>query len=190
VLVILVAIAVVVAAIVILGDDERVGNGEGATPSPPSPDTALDIVDVGDHDPDGDLREWPDRVGEAIDGDPDTFWPTESYHDADIYGPRRTGSVCGSPSRSRRRSPTSRSTSPGTAVRWNCGSATALPAEDRLPSDWGVRIHEAQIGSAELQIDDLPDDAEGDTLLLWFTELPPGGNGYRGEIRDIRVYGG
>ncbi len=189
ILVALIVVAIGVAGVVFLRDGDRAGNGPGGSASPPNPETALDIVDVGDHDPDGDLREWPDRVGDAIDGNPETFWQTESYHDADIYGPEKDGvglwvSFEGSATLSNVEIDLSRE---GGAMELWLGDGA--PAEDQLPSEWGERIHGGQIGSAELQIDDLPDGMEGDTLLVWFKELPPGGSGYRGEIHDIRVYG-
>lgn len=189
VLVALVAIGVVVAAILVLGDGQRAGNGDGATPSPPSPETALDIVDIGDHDPPpGDLRERPDRLEDAIDGDPETFWPTESYHSAPLGGLKDgVGMWIAFDAPATLTNVEVDFTRDGGALELWIGDGA--PAEDQQPSAWGEQIHEGQIDSAELRIDDLPDDVEGDTLLLWFTDLPPGGNGYRVEVRDIRVYG-
>jgi hypothetical protein len=46
---------------------------------------------AGDHDPQGDLRERSDDVGSAIDGDRDTFWPTETYTSADFGGLGKEG---------------------------------------------------------------------------------------------------
>jgi eukaryotic-like serine/threonine-protein kinase len=44
------------------------------------------LAAVRDHDPDGDDAEHPERVQDATDGDPATYWPTETYASFDKDG--------------------------------------------------------------------------------------------------------
>ena len=74
---ILLVLAGVAAALVIAGiagDDGKPGGGGGSAAG-----SEVDLVAATDFDPDGDASEHPDEVGLAIDGNPNTVWPTETY---------------------------------------------------------------------------------------------------------------
>ncbi len=66
------------AAILITGDNDgaSVGGGGGDGPSRP-----LDLTAVNSWDPYGDHHENTGTIGYATDGDPSTYWSTESYYD-------------------------------------------------------------------------------------------------------------
>ncbi len=79
-LVVLVALAVVAAFLIpeLIQGDDLPRNDEG----PPRPATgeALEVTAIDDFDPaPGDGVEHPEELPAAIDGDPSTFWSTESY---------------------------------------------------------------------------------------------------------------
>jgi serine/threonine-protein kinase len=70
------ALAAVVGLALVL-DDEG-GSGGGGSTSAGKP---VALTGIGAHDPFGDNREHDDRAGRATDGDPVTYWTTESYQD-------------------------------------------------------------------------------------------------------------
>jgi putative peptidoglycan lipid II flippase len=143
----------------------------------------------GDHDPPpGDGRERRDDVDNAIDGDLDTFWPTESYNTADLGGLKDGVGVWieleGTSSLSHVEVTLSRDG--GELELW---VGDGPPDGDQQPDDWGTLVGQGRIEADDVRFPDLPRGTDGDTILLWFTELPPGGTGFRAEVRDVRIYG-
>lgn len=187
------AVAVLLVAIGLSGDD---GGGEpsGGGATSPTEDAdgageALPIAAAGDLDPEGDLRERPDDVENAIDGDGDTFWPTETYRSADFSGLPKSGVGIWlelEEPRALDRVEVELSVEGGSLELW--ASADGPPSDDQLPDEWGTRLGGGTVPAARMQFPELP-DSEVRTVLLWFTELPEGGNGWRGEIREVRLIG-
>ncbi len=163
-------------------------NGAASPGEPADPVSEVPITSADVHDPPpGDGRERTGEIANAVDGDADTFWPTESYNTADLGG-LKDGvglwfSVDGDAEVARVDVSLSRA---GGAFELWVGDGP--PDDAQLPEDWGTLVVDGSIEADELHLEDLPPDMAGDTLLLWFTDLPPGGNGYRVEVRDVRVY--
>ncbi len=149
----------------------------------------LAFVGSGDHDPEGDQRERRDDVPLAFDGDPDTFWPTETYNSADFGGFPKSGVGIWAELEAATaldRVEVELSTEGGSIELW--ASPDGPPAADQVPGDWGVRLGGGEVPAAQLQFPNLP-DTEFRTVLVWFTELPEGGRRFRAEVSEVRVYG-
>jgi serine/threonine-protein kinase len=72
----LVIAAVVLGALWLLGDDDEEGGGAGGGTTP------VQLTGVASFDPQGDDKvEHPERVGDATDKDPATYWTTSTYQD-------------------------------------------------------------------------------------------------------------
>ncbi len=70
------AIAAVVGGMLLVGRGEGEG-GEGVAPGAPP----AELAGVGSFDPQGDGAEHPEAVARATDGDPASYWTTETYQD-------------------------------------------------------------------------------------------------------------
>jgi hypothetical protein len=190
------AVAILLVAIGLTGGEDEAGEpGDAAAPTedadPDADDGAepLAIADAGDLDPDGDLREHPQDVPNAFDGDPETHWQTETYRSSDFSGLPKAG--VGIWLELEEPAPLDRvevelSTEGGTLELW--ASPEGPPADEQLPEDWGTRLGGGEVPAARMQFPDLP-DSEVRTVVLWFTDLPEGGRGWRGEIREVRLIG-
>jgi eukaryotic-like serine/threonine-protein kinase len=145
------------------------------------------IVDGGDHDPFGD-GEHPDRVAEAFDGDPETYWRTERYRGnpelgglkpgvgiwLDLGDPQAVTDLVVS------------TTSPGAA--FSVYVADAPPSGGEGPDEWGTRVAEVP-EAADAESITLDEPTEGRVWLLWFTSLPPDDGRYRATVSDVRFEG-
>jgi eukaryotic-like serine/threonine-protein kinase len=189
----LAAAAIVVVTIGLNVGDEPTEQDEGGAPTADvdeegeSQGEVLPIADWGDLDPDGDQREHPQDVPNAIDGDPETFWQTERYESSDFSGLPKSGvgiwleleepAVLD-------RVEVVNSVAGGTLELW--ASDGGPPASDQLPEDWGTRLGGGEVPDPGMQFPDLP-DGEVRTVVLWFTDLPQGGGGWRAEVREVRL---
>lgn len=127
-------------------------------------------------------------MGLAIDGDRDTFWPTETYTSADFGGLGKEGVgiwVELAEPAELDRVEVEFGAEGGALELW--ASADAPPAAGQDPGDWGTRLGGGPVPADRLQFPSLA-GSEIRTLLLWFTELPQAGGGFRAEVREIRVY--
>jgi serine/threonine-protein kinase len=70
----LVVIAAVVAGLIAFGGDDAGGTDGGGT-------TPASLTGISSYDPEGDGTEHPEAVARATDGDPTTYWTTETYED-------------------------------------------------------------------------------------------------------------
>lgn len=78
ILLVLAGTAAALAIVLLTGDDspDRDGGGGDGTPT----GSEVELTEASDFDPSpGDESEHPDEVGFAIDGNPSTVWPTETY---------------------------------------------------------------------------------------------------------------
>ena len=83
-LVALLLVAAVAAALVARGDDAESAGADGA---------AVSLAGVASYDPEGDGAEHPEAVARATDGDPATYWTTETYQDFASSGKSGVGLV-------------------------------------------------------------------------------------------------
>jgi eukaryotic-like serine/threonine-protein kinase len=145
------------------------------------------VVDGGDHDPFGN-GEHPDRVGEAFDGDPDTYWRTERYRGNPELGGLKPGVGIwldlGDPQ------PVTdlvvSTTKPGAAFSVYVGDEPPSGGED--PDEWGTRVAEVP-EAADAQAIALDEPTEGRIWMLWFTSLPSDDGRYRATVSDVRFEG-
>jgi eukaryotic-like serine/threonine-protein kinase len=160
---------------------EGEGEGEGE---------ALTIAASGDLDPDGDLREHADQVTNAHDGDPETFWPTETYRSSEFSGLPKSGVGIWlelEEPQALDRVEVELNVPGGSLELY--ASDQGPPDDEQLPGDWGTRLGGGEVPDARLQFPDLP-RAEIRTVVLWFTDLPESsGSGWRAEVRDVRLVG-
>lgn len=151
------------------------------------PEGSLEIVESGDHDPLGDGEERPDDVGLAIDGDRDTFWPTQTYTTADLGGLKDgVGIWVRVEAEEIDAVSLALSAAEGELELW---AGDGPPDRSAPPADWGELIGRGTITGTDVQFPLADRQVEGDTLLLWFTELPQAGGGFRAEVREIRIEG-
>jgi serine/threonine-protein kinase len=182
-LVVLIAIAGGVAAFVFVSNSSGSGGGNRSGASAPST-TGATITAATSFDPLGDGTEDPEHVGNAIDGNPTTFWSTDQYNQFPD-GPK-TG----------------------------VGLALSLPAEldiskvtvDALQSGWGASIYvsDKPVGALSSLSDwgpvratgsDLAEThtfqlhgVKGQSVLVWLTQLPAGDNGrHYVELAEVKV---
>jgi eukaryotic-like serine/threonine-protein kinase len=188
-----VLLAVAIALVVALGpgdDGDPAADGDGGDADTEQTDEGetFAIVDGGDHDPFGN-GEHPDRVPEAYDGDPSTYWRTQQYRGnpelgglkpgvgiwLDLGEPSEVGEVVVS------------TTNPGASFTVFVGDAP--PGGGDAPEDWGTAVAEVSDAGEEERIS-LDEVTEGQVWMLWFTSLPPDGGRYRATVSEVRFEAG
>lgn len=159
-----------------------------ATASSSANDSAGQVVPAGepvvllrvlDFDPLGDGQEHPGRLALLTDGDPTTEWRTERYFDPLPLLKEGVGlafEVSGSPALLELTG-----LSEGTAFRlmW---AESLLGVDD---TGWEV-IAEQEAGPATVRLP-LPELGSG-VWLLWLTDLPPEGTGYRTRLAEVSFH--
>ncbi|MFD0371077.1 serine/threonine protein kinase [Streptomyces sp. NPDC059071] len=156
------------------GDDEKEPAAQGKP---------VTIVGAYDFDPEGDGTENHDQIKNAYDGNPGTTWKTMRYDGYSKFGNLKQGvgiildlgtvqqvakvevTFQGSTSVELRTAPENASVrpdQPGGYATQASGSGTQVPLQPAKP----VKTR---------------------YVLVWLTDLPRGGGGYRGEISDIRI---
>jgi eukaryotic-like serine/threonine-protein kinase len=167
--VILVLVAAVAAALILVPGGERIINLPGLQPEELSK-VALSDGDVADYDPPpGDGVESPGSLGNAIDGNPSTFWPTETYQYqfGSTGGKGGVGLVINTGTPIEGRQLQVKTSTPG----WG-GEVFAANGEPATVDGWGLPV--ATITSAE-EVVELPLDTAGQEFsdyLLWINRLP------------------
>ena len=164
----------------------------GAEPDPGPSDESSQTTDsltpitgttASDLDPQGEPQEeYPDLAALAVDGDPETFWRTETYFDqlgpgglktgvglyVDLGEPREVAqidlTVIGNP----------------TSVAYYLTDTEPTGVADLTPLE-EVTLDRAQVRTR------LDEPATGRYLVVWLTELPAVDGGFRGEIAEIVV---
>jgi eukaryotic-like serine/threonine-protein kinase len=180
------AVLLVLAVIVTLGlaeDDQPTGD-EGAPDEP----TTIQVVDGSDHDPFGG-GEHPDRVPEAFDDNPDTYWRTQQYRGNPELGGLKPGVGIwldlGDPATVS--ALVVSTTNPGASFTVYVGDAP--PGGGDAPEDWGRPVADVSDASGEQRVE-LEEATEGRIWLLWFTSLPPDGGNFRATVSDVRFEAG
>jgi eukaryotic-like serine/threonine-protein kinase len=162
--------------------DESAEGAEGDQPE------VFAVTGGSDHDPFG-SGEHGDRVAEAYDGDPGTYWRTQQYRGSPALGglkpgvgiwldlgePRAVGELVVT------------TTNPGADFTVFVGDGP--PAGGEAPEDWGTAVAEVTDAADEQRIE-LDEVTEGQVWMLWFTSLPPDGGRYRATVSDVRFLPG
>ncbi len=141
----------------------------------------LTRLPIRDFDPAGDNQENSDKVANAIDGFPDTTWPTSRYKSATFGGLK-----------------------PGVGLLLDLGRPTVLASVQVGFSAPGAQVELRLSDTAPTTIDDTKVVAaarggqqvavltpaagtRGRYLVVWITSLPKDGDGYRVGISELRV---
>ena len=166
--------------------DPRPPASEGSEPAqtPAAPGAVVVVAGVSDFDPQGtDGDENGDRVGQAIDDDPDTSWTTSTYQQQFGPGGLKDGVGLVVDLGERRRVSTVSLELDGR------GTGVELGAADRRPEDRAGFATIADSPASGPTITLRPDPVvESRFLLVWLTELPevePGA--FRGGVAEITV---
>jgi eukaryotic-like serine/threonine-protein kinase len=170
----LVGLAVVVAvAVWALAGRDPVGADDGAGGAGSGSGTQPAVGAVASYDPDGDGQEHPEAVARATDGDPATYWTTESY---EAFSQTKPG--VGLVLDTKDSSPEQvvvRSSTPGFTAEIRSGDSAEGPFD--------AVVSPAKTVGGETGFP-LGDDA-GRYLVLWITELPSG----RARVEEISASG-
>ncbi|WP_165403904.1 serine/threonine-protein kinase [Egicoccus halophilus] len=144
------------------------------------------ITATGDHDPFGGGSENPDLLDRAIDGDPDTAWTTVGYNSAALGNLKDgVGLWLGLDEPAALEQVTITTDHPGYDLTVYVGNGPPTPGTG--PDEWGRAAGEV---SSAGEVAEIPlQDAQGDTVLLWFTNLGPDGGRYRASVADVEVSG-
>jgi tRNA A-37 threonylcarbamoyl transferase component Bud32 len=158
-----------IAAVLVFRDGGGLSIGPGEQPSDGA--ASIRLRAAGDHDPEGDGVEHPEAVDAATDGDPLTYWTTETYGSFDKPG---VGIVL-------------RASAPvggGTLV-VRAGDDSGYTAEIRASNrrDGGFEtISEGQAVSRRTTFELDTGGEEYRFLLVWITELGPNGRAHVNEV--------
>jgi hypothetical protein len=184
------AVALLVVAVVVAFN---LGRGTGvleedpeATPSDESsaPAKPVQIAAVSDFDPSGDGSENPEDAPLAVDGDPQTAWPTVTYYDplelqkpgvgllVDLGEPVEVSEVA-----------VSFLTTPTDVEILAAGEqATGEPT-----SAEGLQRVAGETGAGDRATMALEDPVTTRYLVVWLTKLPAAEGGFRGQVSEIVV---
>jgi len=147
-----------VAAVVVLD-----GGVSPLEPSEAEPAGPVELAGIASYDPDGENRvEHPDEVGNATDGDPATYWPTESYRaPLSVLGKDGVGIVFDARKAVSLSEITVESETPGFTAEIRIGTSRGGPFDTKVsgPQEVGDRT------TFEI------DDATSRYWLVWITEL-------------------
>ncbi|WP_267243558.1 protein kinase family protein [Streptomyces sp. PR69] len=151
--------------------------------SEPEPGKPIAIVDAHDFDPLGNGSEKPADVKNSYDGDPSTYWPTDNYFRADLGGLK-----------------------PGVGIVLDLGKVQRVGSVDLtfLGGDTSVELRTApaDASAAPTGYEAFTKVAEGSGtslslkpgetvqtryVLVWLTELPSSGGGFRGKLSEIKI---
>jgi eukaryotic-like serine/threonine-protein kinase len=184
----LAAVAVVVLAVLLAlgGEPESEGSGEEDEVVAEGEAATVEIVGGGDHDPFGSGGgEHGDRVPEAFDGDPETYWRTQQYRGNPQLGGLKPGVGIwldlGEPHEVT--DLVVSTTNPGAS--FTVFVAEAPPGGDEAPEDWGTAVAEVSDAGAEQHLE-LEEAIEGQVWMLWFTSLPPDDGRFRATVSEVR----
>ena len=150
----LAAIAAIVAGLLLLRDGST-GKGTAAGTK------AIPLTASGSYDPEGDNKvEHPERVGDAVDRNPSTYWTTERYNSFDKSG---VGLVLASGRSSEIQTVTVRSDTPGFAAQIQTGSSPTCCFHPISVSENVQSTTTFELTAAAQRY-----------VLIWITSLPAG----------------
>ena len=160
------------------------GNGSGGDPDRARPGLAAPVGGVVDalpiaptsYDPQGsDGDENPDRVGNLVDGEPETTWKTDTYRSAEFGGLKG-----------------------GVGVYFDLGARRRVRSvEVRAPGGWTGEVYVADKAPSKISGWGEPraagggrfdvGGAEGRYVLLWVTSLPAADGGFRLDVAEVKI---
>lgn len=153
--------------------------GGGTTPS----GKPVRIVDAQDFDPFSDQEENAEKVNAAYDGDSETYWHTDTYYGRPDLGGLKDGVGLildlGKPHQVSKVSVT-------LLGKTSVELLTAAPSATSTPTDFSDFTKVAGGSGTELTLEPSK-PVSTRYVLVWLTELPPSGDGYRGRITDITI---
>jgi eukaryotic-like serine/threonine-protein kinase len=148
-----------------------------------APAGAIPILNAHDFDPEGDGSERPELVPLAHDGDPGTFWKTETYNSADLGGIKQGVGLVFDLGETRRVHELGlRTTLPGWKFQVQ-GSNDPSSFTQPIPSIDGDTSFSASPGSVSFQ------PVEFRYFLIWITELAKVDGKYQATIAEARFSG-
>ena len=154
---------------------------EGTSASGPI-DLEEDGVTVRAYDPLGDGAEQGGSVPNAYDRDPSTSWTTDTYRSAAFGGLKPGVGLVVDLGR------------PATVERVdlamaNAGGQVELRVGNRLTDEpSALRTVASEAGGKRVRLTS-PPGTTGRYWLVWFTELPPAGSGFRAEVQELLLVG-
>jgi serine/threonine protein kinase len=156
------------------------------TPGPSATATALGGLVADDLDPQGtpETEENADDAPLAVDGDPQTSWPTSGYDQQFGPGGLKTGVGLTVDLNGQHTVSSVRLTLAGSPT------GVSLYLTDDLPSDVAdLRpVAESRVEGSKATIK-LTEPAAGSFLVVWLTELPRDGSRFRGRVAEVEVLG-
>jgi hypothetical protein len=183
-----------------LGDDPFAGSRAASTPSATTPSaptstapatstpsssptstaspTSIDVRSAAGFDPQGDEEENDSSADQAVDGDPDTSWASDTYRSATFGGLKK-----------------------GVGLRLDLDGSQEVHQVEVQVGGSGARVQLRQADGDSLSGDVLDEqrDASGtvtlkpsspvraDELVVWFTRAAPSDGGYRVEVAEVAV---
>jgi hypothetical protein len=145
-----------------------------------APALSLKAVTITDFDPAGDKQESPDQVDNALDGDATTAWPTTRYKSASFGGLKTgVGLLLDLGSVRTVRSVEVDFTAPGAKVQLRVSRTLPSTAPD------GQLVASSAAGTTATLTPGKPVATR--YVLVWLTQLPEDGDGYRVGISEIRL---
>jgi serine/threonine-protein kinase len=174
-------------AIALFAGDDRRGGGGGGGGDVPSGEL-IPVASAEDFDPEGDSEEHGDEVQFAIDDDPSSSWPTETYDTGpavvDAAGKSGVGLVldAGEPVEA---------TELGISSATGGWSFEVYAAESGPPTDlagWGPPVAEASEVATDASVE-LGLDGPAQYYLIWITQLAEVDEGFRVEITGASLSG-
>jgi serine/threonine-protein kinase len=167
---------IAVAAIALRNDVGGLGDAVGGKPEKPTP---VKLAAVSSFDPQGDdLQEHDDEVGNAVDGNDSTYWPTSTYH----YGDGSLGK-------------------PGVGIVLDAGRPVALDsmtvASDTPGAVAEIKASDSPNGGFEVVSPQQTlkstttyelESPESRYYLVWITKVTPGSSGYA-HLNEVKATG-
>jgi serine/threonine-protein kinase len=166
-----------------LDDDSSPDAAATPTVTPPAP---LTIVSAQDYDPEGtgSRGENPETVARVIDGDTATVWSTEQYQQRNVGGLKSgVGVVLDLGTPHQLDSVSLRAGDDG----WSAEVYAADAVPDEL-AGWGAPVASGTDLTRDATLG-LTSPARAQFVLVWITNLPPGGPPFELEVAEIQVLG-
>ncbi len=188
---ILLVLAATAAALLIAGlsgdDPERDGGNSGGGTAPPV-GSEIELTDAQDFDPEGDNTEHPEEVKLAIDGIPNTTWPTETYTggpDITLSGKSGVGLIVEAEEPVEGQSITIAAVQGG----WDADVYAAASGPPTDLAGWGEPIGTVSDAAADGELVELSPIEPAQYYLIWFTRLADADDGGRVEVSDVLLNG-
>jgi hypothetical protein len=154
-----------------------------ATPTPtPTPTAAAappKVASIRAIDPQGDGDESSDLAALAIDGDPATFWKSDSYHSAEFGGLKKGVGLA-------LKLKKSTAVQSAIIIVHGVGGSVQLRTGDSTDLASSTVVGKAQIKNGEAVVQATA-TSKAKYVILWFTKLPSVGGKYKIEVSEVRL---